>query len=547
MPSIEINKTVFEKLVGKKLPVSKLKDRISMLGTDLEGIEGNKINLEIFPNRPDMLSEQGFARAFSSFIGARKGLRKYTVKPSKEKIIIDRSVGSVRPFTACAIVKGIKFDDERIREVIQIQEKLHITYCRNRSKGAIGIYPLEKIKFPIRYTAKKPNEFKFRPLESAKEMNGLQILSQPGREYAGLLKDKAKFPLFIDDDGQILSMPPIINSHDVGKIGRRTKDVFVECSGFDLNFLKKCLNMIVTALADMGGNIYSLELQYPTKKYVTPDLSASKMKIRLDYVNKRLGLELKETELKRYLERMGYGYAGKTALVPAYRTDVLHPIDLVEDIAIAYGYENIEETIPSVATIGEESKFEVFKSRIAGLMVGLRLIEVNTYSLTSKNFQTERMNAKIPVIELSNSSNIEYSVLRAWVVPSLMEVLKDNKHHEYPQRIFDIGTVFKKDLKSETGTAEADRLCVLDCSEDVDYTTMKQYLDYIMRALDLKYEVEETEHDSFTPGRVGRIVVNGVKVAYVGEIHPEVLANWGIDLPVGAIELNLSDLFSAQK
>jgi len=214
MPSITLNKEVFEKLVGKKLPLEKLKERISMLGTGLESIKGNEINVEIFPNRPDLLSEQGLARAFSSFIGVKTGLRKYDVEKSGEKVVIDKSVKDVRPYTACAIVKGLKFDDEKIKEIIQIQEKLHITYGRNRRKCAIGIYPYEKIKPPIRFIAKKPNEIKFQPLEAYKEMTGLQILSQhpAGREYGCLLEGLDKFPIFVDANNQVLSMPPIINS-----------------------------------------------------------------------------------------------------------------------------------------------------------------------------------------------------------------------------------------------------------------------------------------------------------------------------------------------
>ncbi|MBC8444480.1 phenylalanine--tRNA ligase subunit beta, partial [Candidatus Woesearchaeota archaeon] len=179
MPTINLNKNVFEKLVGKKLTLDKLKDRISMLGTDLESIEGNEIIVEVFPNRPDMLSEQGFARAFSSFIGVEKGLRNYTVKKNNKYVVkIEDAVKKVRPYTACAIVKGLKLDDEKINGIIQIQEKLHVSFGRNRKKLAIGIYPLEEIKLPITYTAKKPKSFKFLPLEGKKEMDGLQILSQ---------------------------------------------------------------------------------------------------------------------------------------------------------------------------------------------------------------------------------------------------------------------------------------------------------------------------------------------------------------------------------
>ena len=178
MPTININKQVFERLVGKKLLTEKLKDRISYLGTDLENITKDEIIVEIFPNRPDMLSVQGFARAFSSFIGVKTGLKHYKVEPSKEKVIIDKSVANVRPYTACAIVKDMRFDDEKIKEIIDIQEKLHVTYGRNRKKAAIGIYPFEKIKPPIRFIAKKPEEIRFKPLEFPREINGKQILSQ---------------------------------------------------------------------------------------------------------------------------------------------------------------------------------------------------------------------------------------------------------------------------------------------------------------------------------------------------------------------------------
>jgi phenylalanyl-tRNA synthetase beta chain len=287
MPTITLNKEVFEKLVGKKLPIDKLKDRISMIGTDLEGIEGNEINVEIFPNRPDLLSEQGFARAFSSFVGVKTGLREYKVEKSGEKVIVDKSVKDVRPYTACAIVKGIKFDDEKIKEIVQIQEKLHVTYCRNRKKCAIGVYPFEKIKPPIKFIAKKPNEIKFQPLEAYKEMTGQQILSQhpTGKEYGHLLEGMSKFPIFIDSNNQVLSMPPIINSEQTGKISNKTTDVFVECSGFDFNVLQKCLNMIVAALADMGGRIYSMELDVYGKKQTTPNLKPEEMKVDIAYIN----------------------------------------------------------------------------------------------------------------------------------------------------------------------------------------------------------------------------------------------------------------------
>ena len=361
MPTITLNKTVFEELVGKKLPLEELKDRISMLGTDLERIEGNEIEVEIFPNRPDMLSEQGLARAFSSFIGVKTGLRKYQAKKFGSTLTVKDLPKEWSHAVAC-IVKELKFDDEKIKEVIQLQEKLGTTFTRNRKKGGIGLYPLDKITFPVTVTGKKPEEIKFRPLEFPEPINAQQILSRhpKGRDYGEIMENWETYPVFIDAKGTIMSMPPIINSHEVGKIDETTKDVFLECTGPDLNTIMKSLHILTTSLAEMGGEIYSLEIITPDKKFEFPDFTPEKMKLDLNYINKRLGIELKEEEAVELLEKMGFGYEKGEVLIPTYRTDIIHQADLAEDVAIAYGYENFEEEIPNIATIGEENEFEKF-------------------------------------------------------------------------------------------------------------------------------------------------------------------------------------------
>ncbi|MBU2562017.1 MAG: phenylalanine--tRNA ligase subunit beta [Nanoarchaeota archaeon] len=549
MPSIKLNKTVFNRLVGKELSDAELRERIPMLGTDLESVEGDEINVEVFPNRPDMLSEQGFARAFSSFIGVKKGLRKYAVVPSGSKVVIDRSVSDVRPFTACAIVKNLKFNDEKIREMIQIQEKLHVTFGRNRKKLAIGVYPLEHIKLPIRYFAEDPKKVKFQPLEFPRELTGLQIISQhpAGREYGHLLEGKDRFPFFADANKEILSMPPIINSHRTGKVTGQTSEVFIECSGFDFNTCNICLNIIVTALADMGGKICSMELEFPDGKKTTPDLEPRRMKLDVPFVNKWLGLRLSEDQMTDLLSRMGYGFEMGFVLIPAYRADILHMVDLAEDVAIAYGYDKFEPEIPDVATLGEESPFEVFRRRISDVLIGLGLIETSTYNLTNSNDQNSKMGTDLKLAELESAVNTDYNVLRAWMLPCLMKVLHDNKGTEYPQNIFEIGNCFKLDASSETGVCEFARIAVALCGPDADFTRIKQVLDVLAQALDFKYESKEVEHPSFIPGRVARISVGGLDVAYIGELHPQVLANWELEMPVSCFELNMTELYKVFK
>ena len=353
-------------------------DRIMMLGIPVESLTNEEIEIQVLPNRPDLLSMHGFLRAVKSFLGKETGLKRYKINKGDKnyKVKIDPSVKSIRPYTACAIVKGLKLDNSKIKEIIDIQEKIHTTLGRNRKKLAIGIYPLEKIALPIKYEARLPKDIKFLPLESDKEMNGLEILQRhpTGRDYAHLLKDLDKFPIFVDAKGKILSMPPIINSHETGKITETTKDIFIECSGFDFDILKKTLNIIITTLADLGGRVFLMELDYG-KKITTPDLSPETIKISLENTNKLLGLNLKEKDLEKLLPKMGYDYKKGKVSVPAWRTDILHEVDIIEDIAIAYGYENLAPEIPKVATIGEESKESKTVSKISEILIGLGLLE----------------------------------------------------------------------------------------------------------------------------------------------------------------------------
>ena len=545
MPTVKFNKKTVLELLGRKVSDEVLAERISMLGTAFETMNNDEMTIEIFPNRPDLLSEQGLARALKSFLEIKTGFRKYDVKKSNVKVIVDKSVKQVRPYTACAIVKNLKLTDDKIKEIIQIQEKLHITYGRNRKKAAIGIYPLEHIRPPIFYKALNPEEIRFKPLDLNKELSGSQILAihPTGREYGYLLEGKDKYPVFMDSKLQFMSMPPIINSNTVGKITVSTKDVFIECSGFDFDYLHTCINIVVTALADMGGDIYSCEISYPKKKYTTPVLTGREMKLDIDYVNKILGLTLKETELKYLLEKMGHDYKNKKALIPGFRSDILHPIDLIEDIAIAYGYENFKGKIANVATTSQEKPLEIFKNKIRELLIGTGLIEIKNYHLTNKDYQTKFMNYTTELVELENSMTQEYNVLRSWLTPNLMETLRYNKHYDYPQNIFEIGTVFRINDSYETQVQETERVAIALCGNDANYTKIKQVLDTLMEALDLKFTVLESEHGAFIKGRVGRVVVNDEKIAYIGEIHPQVLLNWSIEMPVAVLELNITDLF----
>jgi len=379
MTKVTFPRKQFEKEIGKL--DEKMQNKISMFGTPLEKFDNNEMEIEVFPNRPDLLSYHGFKRAFLGFLGKQKSLKKYKInKPEKDySVIIDSSVRDVRPYTACAIVKGLKFDDDKIKEMVNIQEKLHLTIGRKRKKVAIGIYPLEKIKLPITFKALEPDKIKFIPLETNREMSGLQILQRhpTGREYSHLLAGKAKFPVFTDVENNILSMPPIINSRLMGKITSSTSDVFVECSGFDFPILSTCLNIIVTSLSDMGGKIYQMNLVESRNaggaKRITPNLLSDKMRISLQNTNNLLGTSLNEKQLKELIEKMGYNYNKGIVEIPPWRVDIMHEVDLIEDVAIAYGYENFIPKIPKIEGTGKENEKEIIKKKISEILIGLKI------------------------------------------------------------------------------------------------------------------------------------------------------------------------------
>jgi|SRR3989344_5613186 len=540
-------KTVFNLIKGK-INEDELEEASNMLGSPVEEINEEEIIIEVTPNRPDLLSEQGYSRALNAFLGYKKGLIKYDAYNSNEKVIIEDSVKDVRPYTVCAIVKNLKLDEEKIKEIISLQEKLHLTFGRHRKKAAIGIYPYEKIKTPIRYLALDHDKIKFIPLGYDSQMSALEILEKhpKGKEFSHLLKDYDKYPLFIDANNNILSMPPIINSKETGEVVFTTKDVFIECSGHDFNTLNKCLNIIVTSLADMGGKIYTMELRYGNKSYITPNLENEEINISIDNVNKLLGIKMNKGEIKNCLEKLGYKYHNKKALIPCYRTDIMHGVDIIEDIAIGYGYGKFIPEIPNIATTAEEDKFEIFKEKIRELLTGLNLLECYSYNICNEKDQNKNMMLENELIFLANSLNQDYNSLRHSIIPNLLKILSENQHNEYPQNLFEIGKTFKKG-NSETNVIEEDKVSVVLCHNKSDFTQIKQILNSIFNILNLKYEMNEVEYESFIPGRSGKIIINDKEIGLIGEIHPEVLRNYNLEIPCAVLEINLTELFKLIK
>ncbi len=534
MAVLEFSKTELERLLERKLTDDEYKNKIPMLGCPLEKMDAKKVWYEISPNRPDLYSVEGFVRAIWNFLGLTKDIPEYKINTPKIKM----SVGHVeaRPYIVAAIVRNVKLTEEVLLSLIQLQEKLHDTLGRKRKKVAIGIHDFDKVKPPFRYIAASP-DMSFVPLDKKERMSMRDILKKhpKGKDYAHLVENYSRFPLIVDKNNNVLSFPPIING-ELTRLTEKTKNLFIDVTGTSELAINQALNIIATALFDRGCSIESVKIN----SKITPDLSVQKMRLDLAYANKLLDLNLSKNDVKSLLAKMCVGFDGTNAIIPPYRIDIMHQMDLVEELAIARGYATFEPHLPRVVTIARRDEMNEFAYFLGKIIIGLGLQEVVTMVLTNRDAQFKNMELKEEQLcETLNSLNAECNACRRALLPSMLGVLATNKHREYPQQIFEIGNVIHPDSSEETGARQTRHLsaCISDTS--VSYEQIVSMLDSIMKNLGVGYKLIRTKHNSFMPGRVAEIPGLGI----IGEIHPKVLENWSIEKPVVALELDVTRLF----
>ncbi len=555
MPIIRLPYEDLEDLTG--VSIEKIKERLPLMCADVERIEADYMDVEFFPNRPDLFSVEGVSRAMRQFLDIKPGLTSYKVEKSGIEMVVDSSVQEVRPYVVCGVVKNLRLDSRAIESLMLLQEHLHRGIGRNREKVSVGVHDLAKVKPPFRYLAVDPG-FSFVPLdyEAAKrfdqtfskfEMTMAEILERhpKGVAFRYILKGKDKYPLILDSKGDVLSFPPIINA-ELTRVTESTKDIFIEATGLNEN-VSIALNIIACALADRGGKIQSVVLHSLSRtsgrieEKETPCLEPETMEISVKEVNSLIGIELSADECKLCCERMGLGasISGEETLVvkiPAYRHDILHPWDINEDIAIGYGYERIKPEIPETLVIGEVHPVEEKKRTVREIMTGLGYFEVLTFTLTSERKQFELMRQtfkKSLIVKVASPISTEYTMLRCSILPNLLEILSLNKHRNLPQRIFEVGPVVLK-------YKEKSRLAAVSTHANANFAEVKSVVDAVLKELGLEdAEVVESEDEAFLQGRRGSIIKNGKYMGIFGEIHPEVILNFGLSYPVVGFEVDI--------
>ena len=382
-------------------------------------------------------------------------------------------------------------------------------------------------------------------------MSAKEILKNhpKGKDFANLLKDKELYPVFIDSNKNILSMPPIINSEDAGKVNLETKEIFIECSGTNLAYCNMALNILLASISTFGGKIYSMKIKgLDVGNITTPNMNSRDLEFNIENIERTLGIDLTEKWVKEYLERMGINLKKLKdklfAEIPCYRSDILHPIDLSEEVAIAYGYENFIPEIPEISTIGEVTSSTRTKKVIGEILSGLGLLETSGYHLVNKR-NVKKMHYDFKDFIELESTKTDRDVLRMDILTNLLQNHSENSNSAYPQKIFEIGRVFKLDKEgtSETGVIEEEHLSISLIDENIKFTEIKQILDNLFKNLDIKYEIKNTENNNYIEGRAGVILVNNKQIGFIGEIAPRVLRNWKIKSPVVSLEIDLGFLF----
>ncbi|MGV8107523.1 MAG: phenylalanine--tRNA ligase subunit beta [Nitrososphaerota archaeon] len=534
--------------INRLFPNYNLEYIINMLpfiGLDLEHQDDKSIRLEYSPNRPDFSTFYGIARALYGLLGMEEGIPKFEVfENSKNLINVDYSVSEIRPFIVGVVAKGHKLDNKTIKQIVSMQEDLHNGLGRKRSKASIGFHNLDNIDFPLKYTTVE--NLSFTPLDHSSELTLTEILSstEPGRKFGKLLGG-SRYPILKDSKGNVISFPPIINS-EATRIRDGVNNLFVEVTGIDKKAVYNILENIVATMADIGFKLETVVRQEGnTRDSFNANLNTTLPNVKTDYINKALGLSLSNEDVinclrKSRLDATVVNSSSINCVIPNYRIDIFGPIDIVEEVAIGYGLYNMEPSLPEFRLYGNKSRQNYFFDKIRQAMVGMGLIENINFILSNKDIHFKKMNLDKPnFLTVNNSKSDEHDILRQSLLPSLLFSLSKNIHEEYPQKLFEIGPIFKPEKEN----FETWSLCCVNAFNGVTFSEIKAVLQTLMEiCFNAKFETKQSENLPFVRGRSADIIYKGNIIGQIGEISPLLIDSFKIKMPIAAFELDLTKL-----
>ena len=578
MPKIEVNEKLFFNLLEKKYDYDTLEKKLTYAKAELDekpdmsqSEDERVIKIELNDtNRPDLWSTNGVARQlkihrggktadYSSFLSTKGNIKDC----GGRFITVDPELKDIRPYMVAFIINGKAIDDPMLKDIIQTQEKLCWNFGRKRKSISMGVYRVADVKFPCHYKAVDPDKTSFVPLTFDSPMTCRQILTDhpKGKDFGWILQDFKKFPLLTDDTNEVLSMAPIINSATLGNVQVGDTGLMVELTGDNMENLMLAANIVACDFADVGYTIEPIEVRHPYdtcfgKNVVAPFYFQPTTKATRKHINKLLGTNFDDATIMDALTRMGSKVVSKKiadddneyTLSPApYRNDFLHEVDIIEDVMIGTCLETYEPETPSDFTIGRLLPITYLSRKAKTLMVGLGYQEmIFNYVGSKKDFIDNMLLDASKVIEIANPMSENYQFVRSDILSSLLRAESKSANAIYPHKIFEIGKVAYLCDEENTGTRTRQCLGFVTAESSANFNTAASEVSSILYFLDMAYEVKESSDPRFIPGRQAAICYKGKQIGVFGEIHPQVLENWGIVVPAFGGELDLEEVMAAE-
>nr|XP_022906713.1 phenylalanine--tRNA ligase beta subunit [Onthophagus taurus] len=524
--------------------------------------------IDIPANRYDLLCLEGLVLGLLVFQKKMSPPIFKALKPpegSIQRLIIQPNTAKIRPHAVAAVLRNMYFTQDSYNSFIDLQDKLHQNICRKRSLVAIGTHDLDMIEGPFIYDAKPPNEIKFIPLNQTKEYTAVELMDLYAthaqlKQYLHIIKDKPLYPVITDSKGRVLSMPPIING-DHSKISLNTKNVFIECTATDLTKAKIVLDTLVCMFSQYCSDKFCVEyceVEKPDGNVsLYPELGYRDEIISAKTANGLVGINENSSKLADLLSKMCLSSEVLTSndaikvSIPPTRHDVIHPCDIYEDVAIAYGYNNIKRTIPGTSTIGEQLSINKLSDLLRFPIAEAGFTEALTFSLCSRDDISSKLGKaieEIPAVHISNPKTLEFQVCRTTLLPGILKTIAANKKMPLPIKIFEISDVVLKDINTEVGARNERRICAVNCNKTAGFEVVHGLLDRIMLLLEVPwnpkkektgYYLKAIEDPAYFPQRCAEIVCNGKPIGKIGVLHPNVLAKFELTIPCSALEITI--------
>ena len=577
MPTISVQQSLLRTLMeaqGFVHDIAQVNDELPLLGTDIDACTEEQLDIEIFPDRPDLLSGETLAFAMANFLHGAPARPDMDIQPSGITMKVDSSLRDVRPVILGAVVRGVSLPEDSegceafIKGLMDHQEKLHFALGRRRQRASIGVHDLARLAPPF-HVKTVGEKHAFVPLAHQESMTIADILTHhpKGIEYAGLLADMTSYPLIVDADDAVLSFPPIING-DHTTVTHNTRDFFIDVTGWDERACEASLMLVCLQLTQWGGQVESVEITTCEGDHIVSPIGTGKTHVvPEELVQNLLGRSFTDDELQVAVQRMGGRFEGRqpapndapdrsTSMavaragtsellftMPRWRFDLLHPVDMVEELAIGHGYEDLGTDVPKATLTAQPRTDHHLRRRLRASMEGMGMMQIQSLTLSNMDDQFVRMRwePNHAVTTITNPITVDHTVLRQHLMPGLLKLLASNRHHDLPQSVYELGAVVRDHRN-------ADRLAFLTAERSGGFAAVRGRVQAFCNDLGVSDWVAEplpAGEGPWLAGRGAKLLINGSWVGCFGELDPAVSSAFDLRVPLNGAEFDVNALMNA--